>query len=155
MPPHVLHCWSYGQGRWRGHHWQWPRARLHQYQHLNPCSGCLRCSDAMTPTCRRRPSELAVDVVWDPSFGFLCGFLRQTHSAQPTECVCRKKPHRKPKLGSQMTSTHGALSESTICNSKCTYYSCNEPPWNRPVHRLILKLKAEIETSGRLDHFRP
>ena len=62
MPPQVLHCWSYGQGRWRGHHWQWPRPRLDQYQHLNPCSGCPRCSDAMTPTCRRRPSALAVDV---------------------------------------------------------------------------------------------
>ena len=62
MPPQVLHCWSYGQGRWRGHHWQWPRPRLHQCQHLNPCSGCPRCSAAMTPTCRQRPSALAEDV---------------------------------------------------------------------------------------------
>ena len=51
------HCWSYGQGRWRGHHWQWPRARLHQYQHLNPCSGCLRCSDECRRRCRRRSAE--------------------------------------------------------------------------------------------------
>ena len=93
MPPHVLHCWSYGQGRWRGHHWQWPRARLHQSQHLHPCSGCPRCSDAMTPTCRRRPSALAVDT----SSGATCarsprGFLRRPHSAQPTECGRHKNP---------------------------------------------------------------
>ena len=25
-------------------------------------------------------SAPCVDVIWDPSFGFLCGFLRQTHS---------------------------------------------------------------------------
>ena len=30
------------------------RANSHQCQHLYPCSGCLRCSDAMTPVCRRR-----------------------------------------------------------------------------------------------------
>ena len=61
MPPHVLHCWSHGQGRWRGHHWQWPRPRLHQSQHLHPCSGCLRCSDGCRRRCRRRSSALATD----------------------------------------------------------------------------------------------
>ena len=81
MPPQVLHCWSHGQGRWRGHHWQWPRPTLHQYQHLHPCSGCPRCSDAMTPTCRRRPSALAVDVVWDPHARYPRGLLRRRHSA--------------------------------------------------------------------------
>ena len=127
MPPHVLHCWSYGQGRWRGHHWQWPRARLHQYQHLNPCSGCPRCSDAMTPTCRRRPSALAKN--GSPALHKQSprGFLRRAHSAQPTECARRKKPHgdRLWRAGEPFFAS--ALSDSTICNSKCTYYSCNEP----------------------------
>ena len=96
MPPHVLHCWSYGQGRWRGHHWQWPRARLHQYQHLHPCSGCPRCSDAMTPTCRRRPSALAKNVaVYPHKSVFHAVFCGGRHSAQPTECRHRKKPRGK------------------------------------------------------------
>ena len=132
MPPHVLHCWSYGQGRWRGHHWQWPRARLHQYQHLNPCSGCLRCSDAMAPTSRRRPSELAVDVVWAHHERFLRGFLRRPHSAQPTECGHRKKPRKKRSWWAQTTSTHGALSDSTFLLSRCTIYSRSTSLYSRP-----------------------
>ena len=62
MAPHVLHWCTHGQGRWRGHHWQWSRPRLDQYQPMYPCSGCLQCSDGCRRRCRRRSSEHAVDV---------------------------------------------------------------------------------------------
>ena len=99
MPPHVLHCWSYGQGRWRGHHWQWPRARLHQYQHLHPCSGCPRCSGAMTPTCRRRPSALENSVARELHARSPRGFLRRSHSVGCAECDRRKNPRGERSCG--------------------------------------------------------
>ena len=61
MAPHVIHWCTHGQGRWRGHHWQWPRPRLYQSQHLHPCSGCLRCSDGCRRRCRKRSSEDVCD----------------------------------------------------------------------------------------------
>ena len=57
MAPHVLHWCTHGQGRWRGHHWQWSRPRLDQYQPMYPCSGCLRGSDGCRRRCRKRPSD--------------------------------------------------------------------------------------------------
>ena len=108
MPPHVLHCWSYGQGRWRGHHWQWPRARLHQYQHLNPCSGCPRCSDAMTPTCRRRPSAPCIE---------------------PTECAFQPGACIHGPFSNAGRQWVGALSKSTICNENVPMTRATSPPW--------------------------
>ena len=42
MAPYVLHCWSHGQERWRGHHWQWLRPRLHQSQPSWPLAPACR-----------------------------------------------------------------------------------------------------------------
>ena len=49
----------------------------------------------MPPTCRRRPSELAVDVALYPHERFSRSFEWRQHSAAPTECCQRKKPSGK------------------------------------------------------------
>ena len=53
----------------------------------------------MPPTCRRRPSELDGNVVWDPHERFLRGFEWRPHSAPPTECGQREKPSGKRSWG--------------------------------------------------------
>jgi hypothetical protein len=63
MPPHVLHCWSYGQGRWRGHQLAMAQAKASPVPAPEPMfrvSAVLRRYDADVPLtavgacCRRR-----------------------------------------------------------------------------------------------------
>ena len=58
----------------------------------------------MPPACRRRPSELEMNVVWAHHERFLRGFEWWPHLAPPIKCGQREKPSGKRSWWAQTTS---------------------------------------------------
>ena len=75
----------------------------------------------MPPACRRRPSELAVDVALDPHERFSRGFEWRPHSAPPTECANAKNRVGNAHGGPRRRLSTCAHSNSTICNENVPY----------------------------------
>ena len=103
-----------------GHHWQWTRPMLYQYQHLNPCLGCLRCSDG----CRRSVGAANMVVAAQPNgpairqrLRIVCANGMGTHNSQPLA------------NGRVVSLEKGAF--DPVVSTKCTNYSYNEPPGER------------------------
>ena len=91
MAQYVLYRGTQGQGRCGTHHWQWPWAVVHPWEHLSSRLGCLRYSGECPRQCRGRASGtnwmalhrcntmLCVPQAESASLEFLMGALSDTH----------------------------------------------------------------------------